>query len=171
MKHLGILLILILSVQSQNLRSKHSGNKQILENLAKLENTYINTLGFKERRHAIKLMNKIIKQIDGRSFSSKKTRHSKTMAPEVFGTFLKQLTDEVSDSNKLEILTQTIKFGGISSKQMSQIIPLFTFKQLEAFKASFKYIYDKVNISLVINSMKWPQNTKALEYLKTVEVK
>ena len=152
---IALLLLFCLTAQKHNNDKECNDNKRrIIKKLKKLEDSYISTLSFDDRRRAIRIMNNILEELAYVDLpGDTRRRHPRNvMSDEVFANFLKQLKKETVGS-KNNLLKESIKFGMSSSNQTAQIIKQYTFDsdQLEAFKICFDKIYDKVNISIAIN--------------------
>lgn len=174
MKTFILLLIGFTCLLSQHRSNQYLTSKQkIIKNLKKLENSYISTLNFEERRKAIRIMNRILEELDYTTDLGKKDRRRhprNVMSDEVFASFLKQLKNE-SSFTKQDLVKETIKFGMISANQASLIIEQFhsSFDKLDVFKICFPKIYDKVNVSLTLNSLPYSFKSDALKFLKQYE--
>ena len=145
-------------------------NPILAHKLKQLEQQYILTLGFEERREAIKLMDEIILLIKSHPTDPNKkvvhTQSYQTFTDENFSLLLKQLED-ASAFKKVDLFISSIKFGRISSEQLALAIKQVSFsdEQLKIFKQAFPYVYDKLNIQIAVNELSFSVRDNAITFL------
>jgi hypothetical protein len=128
--------------------------EKIIENLREIEESYYHYLSRQERREAKKLMNETIRMIEEELEEKKESKN--LMNEESYKVLYNEVKSKISDREKTGIISAATIRSKISSKQLMELLKLYTFDSYveECIYKIYKNVYDKENFIIVISIIK-----------------